>query len=374
MRGIRIQNIVKELHDEKIDVIEWVPEMESFIQKALSPARVSGVYLDDDPYEGRTAIVLVPDDQLSLAIGREGQNARLAAKLTGWRIDIKSIIETAQGAIDNLDTPPLDTIPQRYPDLTEDVRTTLNKKADNKAIMPEEYKKLARFANLVETALQELRDEMRAEEREEIEAVRATLPEELFRVPLDVLGLPRDIAGAIESFENVGELMLATLVDDPALDRALRAAPRGALERIQSKLDDLMDADIDYEEFIPAEADELEVDEDVLQEAEANVVEAVADEAVEEAHAEAEAVEETIAEDPEAVPVDDFGNAIEDDDDVENEAPEEEVLDVQPEAEADDEYEDETEEESQGDRRKRRRLVYDEETGEIVAKRRKRRK
>jgi N utilization substance protein A len=90
MRGIRIQNIVKELHEEKIDVIEWNPNQEIFIAKALSPARVSGVYLEDDPDIGRTAVVIVPDDQLSLAIGREGQNARLAAKLTGWRIDIKS--------------------------------------------------------------------------------------------------------------------------------------------------------------------------------------------------------------------------------------------------------------------------------------------
>jgi N utilization substance protein A len=82
MRGVRIQSIVKELNDEKIDVIEWNPDPAGFIAKALSPARVSGVYLDDDPGEGRTAAVIVPDDQLSLAIGREGQNARLAAKLT----------------------------------------------------------------------------------------------------------------------------------------------------------------------------------------------------------------------------------------------------------------------------------------------------
>jgi N utilization substance protein A len=74
MRGVRIQNIVKELHDEKIDVIEWNADQEIFIGKALSPARVTGVFLDDDPNTGRTAVVLVPDDQLSLAIGREGQN------------------------------------------------------------------------------------------------------------------------------------------------------------------------------------------------------------------------------------------------------------------------------------------------------------
>ena len=105
MRGIRIQNIVKELHEEKIDVIEWNPNQEIFIAKALSPARVSGVYLEDDPDIGRTAVVIVPDDQLSLAIGREGQNARLAAKLTGWRIDIKSVTEAVQEAVENIERP-----------------------------------------------------------------------------------------------------------------------------------------------------------------------------------------------------------------------------------------------------------------------------
>jgi N utilization substance protein A len=103
MRGIRIQNIVRELHEEKIDVIEWVEDQHQFISKALSPARVTGVFLDDDPETGRTAVVVVPDDQLSLAIGREGQNARLAAKLTGWRIDIKSETESVETALANLD-------------------------------------------------------------------------------------------------------------------------------------------------------------------------------------------------------------------------------------------------------------------------------
>ena len=96
MRGIRIQNIVRELHDEKIDIIEWNPDPHIFITKALSPARITEVFLDDDPDTGRTAIVLVSEDQLSLAIGREGQNARLAAKLTQWRVDIKGEIETVK--------------------------------------------------------------------------------------------------------------------------------------------------------------------------------------------------------------------------------------------------------------------------------------
>jgi len=99
MKGVRIQSIVGELGGEKIDVIEWSPDTSLYLQKSLSPARVLAVYPDDDPVDGKTALVVVPDDQLSLAIGREGQNARLAAKLTGWRIDIKSTMEAATEAV-----------------------------------------------------------------------------------------------------------------------------------------------------------------------------------------------------------------------------------------------------------------------------------
>lgn len=100
-RGLRIQNIVNELAGEKIDVIEWSPDNATYISNALSPARVTSVLLDDKN-SIKTAIVIVPDKQLSLAIGKEGQNARLAAKLTGWRIDIKSETEAAAEGLDRL--------------------------------------------------------------------------------------------------------------------------------------------------------------------------------------------------------------------------------------------------------------------------------
>jgi N utilization substance protein A len=87
MRGIRIQNIVNELNGEKIDVVQWSSDPKEFIANALSPAQVVEVQLREDDH---AATVIVPDKQLSLAIGKEGQNVRLAAKLTGWRIDIKS--------------------------------------------------------------------------------------------------------------------------------------------------------------------------------------------------------------------------------------------------------------------------------------------
>ena len=89
--------VVSELRGEKIDIIPWNPEPARFVAKALSPARVREVYLDDDAKE---ATVVVPDDQLALAIGKEGMNARLAARLTGWKIDIQSDTEFAQAEAD----------------------------------------------------------------------------------------------------------------------------------------------------------------------------------------------------------------------------------------------------------------------------------
>ena len=96
-RGSRVRMVVSELRGEKIDIIPYNDEPARFVAKALSPARVREVLVDDD---GRQATVIVPDDQLSLAIGREGQNARLAARLTGWRIDIRSETEFADQSDD----------------------------------------------------------------------------------------------------------------------------------------------------------------------------------------------------------------------------------------------------------------------------------
>jgi N utilization substance protein A len=92
-RGSRVRMVVSELRGEKIDIIPFNDEPARFVAKALSPARVREVLVDDD---NKQATVVVPDDQLSLAIGKEGQNARLAARLTGWRVDIKSETEFAE--------------------------------------------------------------------------------------------------------------------------------------------------------------------------------------------------------------------------------------------------------------------------------------
>lgn len=87
-KGVRVQSIIAELYGEKIDIVPWNSEIDRFIAAALSPAKVADVILNKETKEAK---VIVPDDQLSLAIGKEGQNVRLAARLTGWKIDIKGL-------------------------------------------------------------------------------------------------------------------------------------------------------------------------------------------------------------------------------------------------------------------------------------------
>ncbi len=97
LRGIRIQNIVNELGGEKIDVVNWSDDIAVFITNALSPAKVTDVIINEEEH---SATVVIPDKQLSLAIGKEGQNVRLAVKLTGWRIDIQSASEAEKERVE----------------------------------------------------------------------------------------------------------------------------------------------------------------------------------------------------------------------------------------------------------------------------------
>jgi N utilization substance protein A len=99
MRGARVQNVVSELRGEKIDIINWTPDIARFACSALAPADVTRVYVDN---EEESLEIIVPDDQLSLAIGKKGQNVRLAAKLTGWKIDIMSETRAAEAELEEL--------------------------------------------------------------------------------------------------------------------------------------------------------------------------------------------------------------------------------------------------------------------------------
>lgn len=120
VKGIRVQTIVSELDDEKIDLLEWSEDTRVFIANALTPAVVRRVELDE---ENKSARVIVPDNQLSLAIGQRGQNARLAARLTGWKVDIKGESE-ATVSIDELFKPPPDE---------ENADTTLEQSVNSEA-------------------------------------------------------------------------------------------------------------------------------------------------------------------------------------------------------------------------------------------------
>ncbi len=242
MRGIRIQNIVKELHEEKIDVIEWNPDPAIFIAKALSPARISDILLEEDLDTGRTATVIVPDDQLSLAIGREGQNARLAAKLTGWRIDIKSVSEAAENAFARLNELPLNALREEMPALIAEVERIMEKKQANRVIQPEEYKTLTDFVKVAERRLQSVREASRSKRREAMDKVRALVPERAYRMPIEELELDEDINKALARIENVGELMVRLLADEENLARMLEQGGAGddALEAIRYAVDDLV--------------------------------------------------------------------------------------------------------------------------------------
>ncbi len=370
MRGMRIQNIVRELHEEKIDVIEWVPEQRDFIAKALSPARVNGVYLDDDIDTGRTALVIVPDDQLSLAIGREGQNARLAAKLTGWRIDIKSVSESVSDALDRVGQPPLSEMAAQQADLFEEATRIITRKNEGRMIMPEEYAAMGRFADLVESRLLVMREAKRAERMEEINAARETLPEEMFQVSVDAFELPDEIQEALQPFETVGEVMWRCLLRDASLLRRLEA-PEAALAEILAAYEAVQARDA------AAALAEAEAESEAGQAEEVEDLATPSAEVSEEGAAAAVATEEVDL--TEAVFADDQAPAPQPD----SRKPARRVFRrVRPEPEFEEELEEpegdleevmneqDEERKRRESRRKRRQLVFDEELGEVVAVRR----
>jgi transcription termination/antitermination protein NusA len=209
MKGVRIQAIVKELHDEKIDVIQWDQDPVVYISKAISPARVNGVYLADSD-DSRTATVVVGEDQLSLAIGRDGQNARLAAKLTGWRIDIKSLSEAAGDSLSKLKADAeLSAMLPNAIEMIPQIEEVLAKKAEGRAITPEEYTALGQFVDRVERRLVQVKEDAVREEDERSAAVKAEIPPAAFEMPIDQSGIKEHIINILTEagYETVGQLM-----------------------------------------------------------------------------------------------------------------------------------------------------------------------
>ncbi|HEX5809123.1 MAG TPA: transcription termination factor NusA [Anaerolineales bacterium] len=215
IKGVRIQAIVKELHDEKIDIIQWDPDPVVYISKAISPARVSGVYLSE--LEGnRTATVVVNEDQLSLAIGRDGQNARLAAKLTGWRIDIKSLSEAAGDAIRKLqDDPALAALLPNAIESIPAVEEVLAKKAENRPVTPEEYTMLSQFVDRVERRTIQIKEDAARAEEEKVSTARAEVPTAAFGMPLEQLELKEHVFNILveAGIDTVGALMMSMKMD-----------------------------------------------------------------------------------------------------------------------------------------------------------------
>jgi N utilization substance protein A len=294
MRGMRIQNIIKELHNEKIDVIEWDNDPKKLIAKALSPARVDSVFLDEDIDQLRTATVIVSDDQLSLAIGKEGQNARLAAKLTGWRIDIKSLTEAA---LENYDLYMADALVnldiQRHANLLAETGRIIEKKRQNRAVTPEEFTTLSRFVEVTETSKMAVRREDRSVRRERLDSVRMLVPERAFKMPIEILELAEDITRALRGIENVGELMVRVLSDEERLVQTLKDNKAGddAMDAIRFALDDLV---------IP-ELERIEEDESEPEMAEADLVAPAQAEAAQLVKAETITAESALEELPEAI-------------------------------------------------------------------------
>ena len=220
-RGVRIQAIVRELHDEKIDVIEWNPDAAVYISKALSPARVSGVYLNHGKGDDKTAMVVVPEDQLSLAIGREGQNARLAAKLTGWRIDIMSVSEAASKALTQLRTDPsLVKLAEEEADTMARVEVLLQQKEEGRVLNLDDSNLIARFVDRVEKRGEVDRKVEEDARQAEIRKVRESIDPRAFELSIfDVAELKEHLQVLLQSagMETFGDLLLQVKLDPDAI-------------------------------------------------------------------------------------------------------------------------------------------------------------
>jgi transcription termination/antitermination protein NusA len=389
MRGVRIQSIVRELNDEKIDVIEWDSDQTNFIAKALSPARVSDVFLEDHPDEGKTAVVIVPDDQLSLAIGREGQNARLAAKLTGWRIDIQSLTESAADALSHLDHPKADPRIVQDENFLLQVRQILDKKEAGRPITSEDYFTLTRLVRGVEGRIIAARAARHDEIRQARSAARKQIPAVAWTLPLDDLDLPGrvhnllldndietvgDVLYNMElgdhvflNFKGFGEVGLQTLKDTVAAYEL----PTPAEPEVEAEVEELEADEAEVEETAELEA-EIEVEAEVEETAEA--VDEVAEIEEAEEAVEAEVVEEEEEEEEEEVPLEEMfddlsrsivADVIEEKKEKKEEKAKPGVVVVKTPASRDDDDDDD----DSRKRRKGRSLVFDEDMGEVVIKR-----
>lgn len=262
MRGVRIQSVVRDLNDEKIDVIEWNPDPATFIAKALSPARVSGVYLDEDLADGKTAMVVVPEDQLSLAIGRAGVNARLGARLTGWRIDIKSLPESAVDSLALLETEPtFAEFAASEAEVIPEIESVLAKKAENRPVTPEEYQTMREFVDRVQQEAMNRREAVRQREQEKLEAIRADIPITAYDISLVDIELSTRVFNLLTKadYETAGQVMEQLELDEDKILSLPGIGPK-AMQELREKLTafDYPEPEVEaiVEEVVPAVEEE----------------------------------------------------------------------------------------------------------------------
>ncbi len=342
IKGVRIQAIVKELSNEKIDVIEWNADPAIFIAKAISPARVTGVYLNDRAPGGKTATVIVPEDQLSLAIGRDGQNARLAAKLTGWRIDIKSVSEAGSETLQLVrsDSALLEQIGE---ELLQTIQDLLVRKSEGRPLSAEEYDKIAKFIDRVERRLVAARTpEKQAEPEKPI--ILEGIPASAYETNILDSGLPEHVAYILQEggYNTVAELATEMRTEPDNILR-LNGIGQKAMQTIRNLMETL-------EQQAAAEAETAKLAEQAPAEEIPAALEETPAAAVEEAVAAVEPVEveagivETVPGQPVAEEV------------VPEEEPSlEEIFTLRPEVLTATEYVDEEEEEGEGDKKDRKK-------------------
>jgi transcription termination/antitermination protein NusA len=395
IRGVRIQAIVRELNDEKIDVIEWNSDPAAYIAKALSPARVTGVYLNEHAKGAKTATVVVPEDQLSLAIGRDGQNARLAAKLTSWRIDIKSLPEAASDALYKLqNVAEYAFMVPREEEIMPQVETILAKKAEGRPVTPEEYHVLSQFVDRVERGLmlQRLEEEKAKQEREQ--EARSLVPETTFEIPLDELEISERVRGLLQEsgYQNAGDLMYQMSINPDAILALSGVGPK-AMQEIEQALqtvavtEEVVEAEPEVQVEPGSEAEDAELVEPVAEDQLEVPVEALEVEApvevVEELAPEAEAVEIPEAVETEVVSTEEGeteAEVITPEEEAEEELPTslDELFALKPEVLDMVETGDEEDEEEEGRKKKKKKkkyveMEYDPEKGVTVVKKKRKR-
>ncbi len=378
MRGVRIQNVSRELHGERIDIVLWDPEPAQFIANALS-MKVFSVTPDEYNPQGRTASVVVMDDQLSLAIGRLGQNARLTAKLTGYRVDIQGITEAALHTLQQLNANPelLDDLKDIVPLIPRLANIMHTHEEEHYPYNDEELRIIKTVIEAVKKAVIARRDRERpetalmrkrrsAQQQAQVERQAATeearrrVPPEAYERKLDTLDLAEKVRRHLirNGLQSVGEVMERMALGDESL-LMLNGVGAKALREIKAAVENsglqFVDPDAEPEEVQAEEPEEAMVEPKAVVEPEPEEKEGrVAPEVIPEPQAQ-----------PAEESKDEFSFQLE-------EIVEEVIDEVL--IEEEEEIPPVTPAKKKKRKKKSRTLVYDEETGEVIAVRHRRRR